>query len=105
MQFWDRIRSGFHAADAAERWTARAAWAMATASVWLVLVFTVVWGVQVAGAPPRMVAALLVFSAFAVPVVSAVAVTAAPHGHTRRPVLMAAVLLTAVACALAVAAR
>ncbi|MEU8517161.1 hypothetical protein AB0C76_37120 [Kitasatospora sp. NPDC048722] len=83
-RMWTMTRTNFRAADPVERWTARAAWALLTATAWLVLVFTAVWGAEAAGVPSGLVAWLTVVLSPAVPVVSAVAVTSGPGGRTRR---------------------
>ncbi|MEV8098983.1 hypothetical protein [Kitasatospora sp. NPDC085879] len=92
LRFWTTTRANFYADDQVARWTARAAWLLVTASVWLVLMFTVVWGAMVAGAPSGTVAVLMMGLAFAVPVVSMVAVTSGPTGRMGAPVLTALVM-------------
>ncbi|MGF1426448.1 hypothetical protein [Kitasatospora sp. LaBMicrA B282] len=93
-RIWKRLRTGFYADDLAERWSARAAWLLMTACVWLVLVFTVVWGAEVAGVTMGTAGELTVLLGIAVPVISICAITATPIGRTRHPVLVATVLIT-----------
>ncbi|TYC66565.1 hypothetical protein EH183_41980 [Streptomyces sp. CB01881] len=96
LRFWTTTRADFYADDRAARWTARAAWLLVTASMWLVLVFTVVFGAMVAGAPDGTVTVMTVGLALAVPVVSMAAVTSGPRGGMGAPVLTALVLMGAV---------
>ncbi|MER5640991.1 hypothetical protein ABT095_29080 [Kitasatospora sp. NPDC002227] len=96
LRFWTTTRANFYADDRAARWTARAAWLMVTASIWLILMATVVFGLMVAGAQPGMVMVLTVGTAFAVPIISMVAVTSGPTGRLAPPVLTALVLMAAV---------
>ncbi|MEV4561770.1 hypothetical protein AB0K51_32985 [Kitasatospora sp. NPDC049285] len=92
LRFWTTTRADFYADGQAARWTARAAWLMVTASAWLVLMFTVVWGAMVAGASTGTVAVLAVGLTFALPVVSIVAVTSGPRARLGAPVLTALVM-------------
>ncbi|MEV0536147.1 hypothetical protein [Kitasatospora sp. NPDC050463] len=96
LRFWTTTRANFYADDQAARWTARAAWLLVTASALLVLMFTVVWGALVAGAPSGTVAVLMVGLTLTVPTVSMVAVTSGPRGRMGAPVLTALVLTGAV---------
>ena len=96
LRFWTTTRANFYADDRVARWTARAAWLLVTASAWLVLMFTVVFGAMVAGASSGAVVVLTVGLAFAVPVVSMAAVTSGPRGRMGAPVLTALVMTAAV---------
>ncbi|MFB7669503.1 hypothetical protein ACFC1R_37300 [Kitasatospora sp. NPDC056138] len=96
LRFWTTTRANFYADDQTARWTARAAWLLVTASVWLVLMFTVVWGAMVAGAPSGTVLVLTVGLAFTVPIVSMVAVTSGPRSRIGAPALTALILTGAV---------
>jgi hypothetical protein len=88
-------RTNFHAADPVERWTARATWAVLTATAWLLVMFTTVWGAEVAGVPTGTVAWLAVVLSLAVPIISMVAVTSGPDGRTGAPALTVVLLLAA----------
>ncbi|MET8629631.1 hypothetical protein ABZW30_38880 [Kitasatospora sp. NPDC004669] len=94
-RIWTMTRTNFHTADPVERWTARATWAVLTATAWLVVMFTTVWGAEVAGAPTGTVAWLAVVLSPAVPVVSWVAVTSGPGGRPGAPALTVVLLLAA----------
>ncbi|MFI5645400.1 hypothetical protein [Kitasatospora sp. NPDC051705] len=96
LRFWTTTRADFYADDRTARWTARAAWLLVTASLWLVLMFTVVFGATVAGAPTGVVLVLMVGLGFTVPVVSMLAVTSGPHGRMGAPLLTALVMAGAV---------
>ncbi|MFD5465672.1 hypothetical protein ACFWIQ_22970 [Kitasatospora sp. NPDC127059] len=88
-------RTDFHAADPAQRWTARAAWAVLTATAWLLVMFTTVFGAEVAGVPMGTVTWLAIVLSLAVPVVSWAAVTSGPDARTGTPALTLVLLLAA----------
>ncbi|WP_035803869.1 hypothetical protein [Kitasatospora mediocidica] len=92
LRFWTTARANFYADDVVARWTARAAWLLVTATAWMVLMVTVVWGAMVAGAQSGPLAVLAVGLAFAVPVVSIVAVTSGPRARMGAPALTALVM-------------
>ncbi|MEU9046968.1 MULTISPECIES: hypothetical protein [unclassified Kitasatospora] len=94
-------RTNFRAADRVERWTARAAWAVLTATAWLAVMATTVWGAEVAGVPMGTVGWLAVVLSLAVPLVSWIAVTSEPGGRSGAPVLTVVLLLATVVLALA----
>jgi hypothetical protein len=97
LRLWTTTRANFYADDRATRWTARAAWLLGTASVLLVLMFTVVFGAMVAtGSQSGPVAVLTVGLVFAVPTVSMAVVTAGPRGRAGAPVLTALVMAAVV---------
>ncbi|MFF2614574.1 hypothetical protein [Kitasatospora sp. NPDC058046] len=89
-------RTNFRLADPVERWTARATWAALTATGWLAVMFTTVWGAMVAGVPIGTVRWLAVFLSLAVPAVSLIAVTSEAGGRTGAPALTVVLLLAAV---------
>ncbi|MFJ4188287.1 hypothetical protein [Kitasatospora sp. NPDC089509] len=93
LRLWGKIRADFHAGDVVERWTARAAWAMATVFAWMVSVIALVWAPMVAGVPEGVAGLLFLLVSVALPIASACAVTAAPTGRTGRPVLVAVILI------------
>ncbi|MER7669914.1 hypothetical protein ABTY61_15795 [Kitasatospora sp. NPDC096128] len=95
-RIWTMTRTNFHAADPVERWTARAAWALLTATAWLLVMFTTVFGAEVAGVPMGTVGRLAVVLTVAVPVVSVLAVTSRPDGRAGAPALTILLLLAAV---------
>ncbi|MER7581919.1 hypothetical protein [Kitasatospora sp. NPDC097691] len=95
-RIWTMTRTNFRAADRVERWTARAAWAVLTATAWLAVMFTTVWGAEVAGVPARAVAWSALFLSLAVPAVSWIAVTSRPDGRAGAPALTVLLLLAAV---------
>lgn len=89
-------RTNFRAADPVERWTARAAWAVLTATAWLAVMFTTVFGAEVAGAPMGVVKWLAIVLSLAVPLVSWIAVTSESGGRPGAPALTVVLLLAAV---------
>ncbi|MFE7531953.1 hypothetical protein ACFU7Y_40605 [Kitasatospora sp. NPDC057542] len=94
-RIWTMTRANFHAADPVERWTARAAWAVLTATAWLAVMFTTVWGAMVAGVPTDVVGWLAIALSLAVPAVSFVAVTSEPGGRPGAPALTVLLLVAA----------
>ncbi|MFD9692088.1 hypothetical protein ACFXPX_24260 [Kitasatospora sp. NPDC059146] len=104
MTNWTRIltmtRSNFRAADPVERWTARAAWALLTATAWLLVMFTTVFGAEVAGVPMGTVRWLAIVLTVAVPAVSWAAVTSGgpggPGSRSGTSALTVALLVAAV---------
>ncbi|MFD5436277.1 hypothetical protein ACFWJ4_29540 [Kitasatospora sp. NPDC127067] len=94
-RIWTMTRTNFRAADPVERWTARAAWVVLTATAWLAVMFTTVWGAMVAGVPTGTVGWLAVVLSLAVPAVSLVAVTSEPGGRLGAPALAVVLLLAA----------
>ncbi|MFD7455284.1 hypothetical protein [Kitasatospora sp. NPDC059827] len=101
MTNWTRIltmtRSNFRAADPVERWTARAAWALLTATAWLLVMFTTVFGAEVAGVPMGTVRWLAIALTVAVPAVSWAAVTSGgPGSRSGTSALTVALLVAAV---------
>ncbi|GHF78480.1 hypothetical protein GCM10018790_65600 [Kitasatospora xanthocidica] len=95
-RIWTTTRTNFRSADPAERWTARAAWAVLTATAWLAVMFTTVFGAEVAGVPMGTVTWLAIALSLAVPLVSWIAVTSEPGGRPGAPALTVVLLLAAV---------
>ncbi|MFD0404400.1 hypothetical protein [Kitasatospora sp. NPDC127116] len=89
-------RTDFRAADPVERWTARAAWAVLTATAWPAVMFTTVFGAEVAGTPTGVVTWSAILLSPAVPLVSWIAVTSEPGGRPGAPALTVVLLLAAV---------
>lgn len=94
-RIWTTTHTDFRAADRVERWTARAAWAMLTATAWLAVMFTTVWGAMVAGVPTDVVGWLAIFLTLAVPLVSWIAITSEPDGRPGAPASTVVLLLAA----------
>ncbi|MEU3563787.1 hypothetical protein [Kitasatospora sp. NPDC006786] len=89
-------RTNFRAADPVERWTARAAWAVLTATAWPAVMFTTDFGAEVAGTPTGVVTWSAILLSPAVPLVSWIAVTSEPGGRPGAPALTVVLLLAAV---------
>ncbi|MEV7597196.1 hypothetical protein AB0O91_07355 [Kitasatospora sp. NPDC089797] len=99
-RIWTTTHADFRAADRTRRWTARAAWVALTATAWLLVMATTVFGALVAGVPRGTVRWLALFLTVAVPAVSWAAVTSGPDGRAGAPALV--LLLLAAAAVLVV---
>ncbi|MFJ4185009.1 hypothetical protein [Kitasatospora sp. NPDC089509] len=94
-RIWTMTHTNFRATDRVERWTARATWAVLTATAWLAVMFTTIFGAEVAGVPMGTVTWLAIVLSLAVPAVSWAAVTSGPDGRAGTPALTLLLLVAA----------